>query len=49
MMSGRHQLLTITGKRDTVIEAALRVILDSAPSWDKGEPPAFEVRAQVIR
>lgn len=34
-MSEHKLLLTMTGKRDTVIDASMRVILDSAPRWNE--------------
>ncbi len=45
-----QQLIAITGSRDTVLEAALRVILDAAPSWQEFRVrPTFTVTAQHIR
>lgn len=34
-------LLHITGSRETVINTALRVILDSAPNWNSPNTPGF--------
>ena len=42
----RNQLLRITGERGTVIDAALRVIVDCAPDW-KNRDAAFEGSFQV--
>lgn len=49
---GRQQLLNITGERATVIEAALRVILDCGQDWQEQQQwasPAFEVKVSKIK
>ena len=38
-----RQLLQITGTRETVIEVALRVMLDSAGPWNARLRPMFQV------
>lgn len=44
------QLLHIVGERATVIEAALRVILDHAPALTPDAPyPAFTIDARQIK
>lgn len=48
----RQHLLDITGQRATVIEAALRVILDCGQDWQEQQQwgsPAFEVRVIKIK
>lgn len=50
----REQLLQMVGSRETVVEAALRVILDSAPPWQAGprggfNSPMFSVDVQKIK
>ena len=43
------QLIAVTGQRDTVIDAALRVIIDAAPQWqDYRGMPTFRVMVQEI-
>ena len=42
-VAGRQQLLQITGTRGTVIEVALRVMLDSAEPWNARFRPMFQV------
>lgn len=45
----RRQLLNITGSRHTIIDAALRVILDCAPAWDdRAVIPAFNIDVRKI-
>lgn len=42
----RRQLVSITGSRETVLDVALRVMLDSAPLWNgeyAGHRPTFSV------
>ncbi len=49
-VQNRQQLIAITGSRDTVLDAALRVILDAAPSWQELRVrPTFTITAQAIR
>lgn len=49
----RQQILQITGGRDTILEAAVRVMLDCAPAWDVSHPdygvPSFTVTVQEIK
>lgn len=49
----RQQLLFVTGARDTVITAALNVIIDSAPWWQdtmRWPSPGFTIDvSQVTR
>lgn len=44
-------LLQVVGKRETVLDAALRVCLDSAPTWDTRNwiSPMFSIHVQEIR
>ena len=47
----RGLLIQVTGRRETVIEAALNVILDSAPYWDESHTwprPMFTVDVQRV-
>lgn len=43
-----QQLLSIIGARETVIDAALRVILDCAPEWKEGFRPMFAIHAWKV-
>jgi hypothetical protein len=45
--ASRQQLVTIAAERETVLDVALRVMLDAAPLWSEGEHagyrPTFDV------
>lgn len=45
LVPNRQHLINITGSRETVIDVALRVILDSAPAWNEyaGYRPLFSI------
>ena len=45
-----ERIVWITGERTTVIEAALRAILDCAPAWNPGYGvPQFRVAVQEFK
>lgn len=47
----RSQLLMVTGSRATVVEAALNVVIDSAPWWEEGyrwPSPGFTVDVHQV-
>lgn len=50
-MNDHRLLLNITGKRETVINAAMRVILDSAPRWNEfmRMRPTFGITVSEIK
>lgn len=39
-----EQLVAITGSRETVLDVALRVMLDAAPRWDDPRAPRYGIR-----
>lgn len=39
-----EQLVAITGSRETVLDVALRVMLDAAPRWDDMSAPRYGIR-----
>jgi hypothetical protein len=45
--ASRQQLVAIAAERETVLDVALRVMLDAAPLWSEGEyaghRPTFDV------
>lgn len=47
----RNQLLQITGRRETILTAALSVMMDVCPKWDAtGWPsPGFSIQMHKIR
>jgi hypothetical protein len=42
-----EEVLRISGRRDTVIEAALRVILDYAPAWNLAQAATPQFRIAI--
>lgn len=47
----RRQLIAVTGERSTVVEMALRVIVDAAPVWQDAHmvTPMFSVNVQKVK
>lgn len=50
-MRSRGELLRMTGSRDVVIETALRVIVDCAPTWNANEfaRPTFGITISEVK
>jgi hypothetical protein len=46
----RQRLIMLTGSRETVLDAALRVMLDCAPAWHEPNAitPMFQVNVQRV-
>lgn len=48
-VQNRRQLVQMVGSRETLLEVAVRVMLDCSPAWDQPMTPTFTVTILKVR